>query len=333
MKIKNIVKCKKKIAPGIILLFFLVGVVFIPNVINIQKMNSQNTEISVLGSELNTQDLGEGLIHDKVHTFHENHRQIVLNPYLLNQSFYHIKFAVVTDEHECHMNLTLIDPNGLIYHIFKSEVPMRFNAYYTVPYGVAVTGNHTLIFTETEGPNLNIHISIYQGDKMSDIPFPVHPEENHNCSINLETDTMYKFYISRVSPIAYSLDATLEINLNLTDPNGIVFIIFNSKPIMAFNTPIDFPFGTAVGGFYSMDFKNYQVQLNINILVHLVRIRKISTELNSSDVGNQTNTTNSSIKTVPFIPPTAFYGGVGIVGMVAIIALVIGYINKKKYNN
>ncbi len=333
MSLKNQIKIKNKKVSIIILLYFLIGITVIPITISIQKDYYLSALKDVPESRLNTQGLGEGLIHDKVHTFHKNQRDIILSPYLLNRSFYHIKFAIVTDSHECHMNITLLDPNGLIYYIFKSEVPMRFNAYYTVPYGVTINGNHTIIFTETEGPNLNIHISIFQGDEMSDIPFPVQPKENYNCSLYLESDTMYKFFIRRVNPIAYGLDDTLQINLNLTAPNGIIFNIFNSKPITAFNSPIDFPFGTAMEGFYTMDFRNYQAQPNINILVHIDRIRKISTELNSSDIGNETNNNTSSIKALPYIPPAAFYGGAGIMGMVAIIALVIGYTYKKKFNN
>ena len=326
MDIKSKIKNQNIKTTVLILLFFLIGANMIPNALSIQETNNLGATNDVDSTSLKTQGLGEGLIHDKVHTFHEDQREIILDPYLLGNYSYDISFAVVTDAHECHMNVSLTDPNGLIYYIWGSEVPMRFEAYYTVPYGVTVKGNHTLIFSETEGPNLNIHIKIRQGDEIPP-PMLIPP----NCSFYLKSDTMYKFYISRVSPIAYGLDNTLDINLNLTDPTGIVFNIFNQEPIVRINTPIKFPFGTAIEGLYVMDINAYYVQPNINIVIQKVEVKSISTELNSSDIGNETSNNNLTMK--PFIPPAAFYGGVGVIGIFAIIALVIGYISKKKYNN
>ena len=141
-----------------------------------------------------------------MHTFHENQRQIEIHVYFLKGFNYWISSAVVTDGHSCHMNITLVDPIGRVYYIYKSEELMTFNKYYPVPFGVVVEGNYTLLFTEIEGPNLNIHIKIEQDFSLDGDLFVIEKGEPVNYTMDLESDTMYHIELTRISPIAYLQD-------------------------------------------------------------------------------------------------------------------------------
>jgi len=265
-----------------------------------------------------------------VHTFHENQRQIEIHVYFLKGFNYWISSAVVTDGHSCHMNITLVDPIGRVYYIYKSEELMTFNKYYPVPFGVVVEGNYTLLFTQTEGPNLNIHIKIEQDFSVDGDLFVIKEGEPVNYTMDLETDTMYYIEFTRISPIAFSLDKTFDFTLNITDPTDIIFNIYNDLSINNIYIPKDFPFGIAQEGRYYMTFSTTQAQLYINLAIQIL-VNKTFTENIDSD--NPNNETHNPAFSFPYIPPSFFYSSVGIIGIIVFVALTIGVYYKRKFNN
>ncbi|MBN1215863.1 MAG: hypothetical protein JXA99_10540 [Candidatus Lokiarchaeota archaeon] len=286
---------------------------------------SNNKEQSV-----KPQALGEGVLHDKVHTFHEDQRQIEIHVYFLKGFNYWINSAVVTDGHSCHMNITLIDPIGRVYYIYKSEELMTFDKYYPVPFGVVVEGNYTLHFTETEGPNLNVHIRVEQDFSLDGDLFVITKGKPVNYTMDLKSDIMYHIELTRISPIAYSLDWTFKFDLNLTDPSNIVFTIYNQVPIIAIYNSITFPFGTAQEGIYYMTFSTTQAQLYINLAIQILVNKTFTDEIDSGNPNNETHNHSSSF---PYIPSSFFYSSVGIIGIIAFVSLTIGIYYRRKFNN
>ncbi|MBN1214483.1 MAG: hypothetical protein JXA99_03470 [Candidatus Lokiarchaeota archaeon] len=295
-----------------------------------QSINPSGETSIIKDQSIKSQAIGEGVLHDKVHTFHENQRQIEIHVYFLKGFNYWVSSAVVTDGHSCHMNITLIDPIGRVYYIYKSEEQMTFNKYYPVPFGVVVEGNYTLLFTEIEGPNLNIHIRVEQDFSLDGDLYVIEKEESVNYTMDLESDAMYHIELTRISPIAYSQDLTFTFDLNVTDPSDIVFTIYNQEPIISIYKPITFPFGTAQEGMYYMTFYTTQAQRYINLAIQILINKTFTGEIDSDSPNNETHNPASLF---PYIPPSFFYSSVGIMGIIAFVALIIGAYYKRKFNN
>ncbi|MBN1216246.1 MAG: hypothetical protein JXA99_12500 [Candidatus Lokiarchaeota archaeon] len=97
--------------------------------------HSEETNI-IENQSIRDQALGEGILHDKVHTFHENQKQIEIHVYFLKGFNYWLSSAVVTDGHSCHMNITLISLYDVLikkgFYFFFPKIFIYPNIYYYI---------------------------------------------------------------------------------------------------------------------------------------------------------------------------------------------------------
>ncbi|MFX1436318.1 MAG: hypothetical protein ACFFAA_03805, partial [Promethearchaeota archaeon] len=102
---------------------------------------------------------------DKVYNFTVGRPFVYFNENLYFERLYnfYITLCIVTP-HTCSMNITLWDPEGDEYRL-SHEKNMTQNDYREIPYGVAISGNFSILFRADLTENLNIHINIERGGR------------------------------------------------------------------------------------------------------------------------------------------------------------------------
>ena len=104
----------------------------------------------------------EEVLVDKVFTFlaPEDTKQFK-DLYLLEDLNYYVLLEIVTP-HNCEINISVIDPDLDTYDIFRTEVNIsQGDQWFEVPFGTAISGNYTFIFSVIAALNLNVYIKIH----------------------------------------------------------------------------------------------------------------------------------------------------------------------------
>ena len=83
--------------------------------------------------------------------------------------------------------------------------------------------------------------------------------------IDLETDTMYKFYIGRVSAISILLDNTVRMDYTIEDPENVDFTIYSNDLMADIDGVNSFLFGTSIEGVHTIKITIYCVVSYVNI--------------------------------------------------------------------
>lgn len=288
----------------------------------------------------------EEILVDKVFTFLAPADTKQFNDlYLFEDLNYYVLLEIVTP-HNCEINVSIIDPDLDTYNIFRTEVNVsQGDQWFEVPFGTAIAGNYTFIFSVIAALNLNVHIKIhfdreekclydiiapdyinnmelYRVNKFSDATMIEH-------NVMLKTDVSYKFYIGRVSAIGGSpIGREVEVDYKLTDPQDIVFIIYQNQTAGSVGTVLHFNFGTAIGGIYTVKIKIYcQVDV-VNVAYAIAEDHSISTVNNGTipDPGPSNGTTTGF-----FYMPMEWTIGFGIcAGGILGLLVVIGSVRRKR---
>ncbi len=273
-------------------------------------------------------------IGDPKHTFHNN--IFFEKPY-----YYEFIMAVVTP-HRCDMNITLLDPEIGLYEI-TYETNMTQDDYRTIPFGTALTGNYTVIFTANLTRNLNVHIILKQGFKcLYDIIPPAEQQkidfydvqkfkkggETLFFNTTFKSDWYYKFYFQRVSPISKMRSSFVVMDHDILSSNSIPYIIFRDESLGI----AIYRFGTAVEGLYTMNITIQCVVPCVNIAFAVVERYRIADEINPNNPElppvEPTNSNQSGI--VVSIPPEFMVGTIGFFGCVVGIPILIIVVRKRK---
>ena len=103
----------------------------------------------------------EEVFVDKVFTFlAPNDTQQFNDLFLYEDLNYYVLLEIVTP-HSCEINVSVIDPDLDVYEIFKSEVIIsQEDEWFEVPFGTAIAGNYTFIFSVVTVFNLNVYVKI-----------------------------------------------------------------------------------------------------------------------------------------------------------------------------
>ena len=225
-----------------------------PNVNSLKQFDENDGQLHSSSSE--------NFLIDKVYTFTVSNPILTLdsNIYLEKGYYYYITVRVVTP-HECDMKISILDSEGDRYDI-THELNMAQDDYREIPYGAALSGNHSFVFEAILLRNLNVHIKIEKGDKV--LENRIIPDEiviYNNISkfktgnvfkfrLFLKSDWYYKILIERVSTISKSLvNKRVSMDHLLWDPSQIEFSIFENETLRY----EEYHFGTAIEGIYTMD--------------------------------------------------------------------------------
>ena len=288
----------------------------------------------------------EELLVDKVFTFlAPNDIQQFDDLYLYEELNYYVLVEIVTP-HNCEINVTVVDPDSDIYQIFKTDVNIsQDDQWFEIPFGTAIDGNYTFIFSVIAELNLNLYVKISfdREDKcLYDIMSPEYIANLELYQVNkffsgsvvehnvmLKTDVSYRFYIGRVSAIGGELiSREVEVYYYLTDPDDIEFTIYANQTMKSVGEVLHFNFGTAVGGVYTVKIKIYCKVDVVNIAYAIAEDYSISTGINGTEP--DPDPTNGTIQGYFYVPIGWTLGFVVSAGLVVGALIVIGSVRRKK---
>ncbi|MFX0155085.1 MAG: hypothetical protein ACFE9Q_11210 [Candidatus Hodarchaeota archaeon] len=240
---------------------------------------------------------------DKVFNFTTSRDFVAFNDniYFEKPYLYYISFEIVTP-HKCDMNISLWDPDGDKYDIYDSRTNgslLEQFQYQEIPFGIAITGNYTIIFQAYISENLNIHIKIWNSglqclqEALSPSAFAnrdfyqVNKFKNGQIrppyNVSLKTNTLYRFYFGRYSPIAYFGKNETKIDFNITSSIDIEYKIYIGEILPGVCQVEYFDFGTAVEGIYIINMTISCMVLCVNIAYAIVEVSKIADGTNPND--------------------------------------------------
>ena len=244
------------------------------------------------------------------------------------------------------MNVSIIDPDFDVYNIFRTEVNIsQGDQWFEVPFGTAISGNYTFIFSVNAALNLNIYIKIHFDREDKCLYDIIAPEFLNNLelyrvnkfsdasmiehNVMLKTDVSYKFYLGRVSAIGGSpVDSEVGVDYELTDPQATKFIIYQNRTAESVGAILHFSFGTATGGIYTVKIKIFCRIDVVNIAYAIAEDHSISTVNNGTTPEPiPSNGTTSGM----FYLPVEWTIGFGIaVGGILGLLIVIGSVRRKR---
>jgi hypothetical protein len=288
----------------------------------------------------------EELFVDKVFTFlAPNDIQQFEDLYLYEELNYYVLVEIVTP-HDCEINVTIVDPDSDVYEIFKTEVNIsQGDQWFEIPFGTAISGNYTFIFSVIAELNLNLYVKIFfdrEEKCLYDIMSPEYIAKLELYQVNkflsgsvvehnvmLKTDVSYKFYVGRVSAIGGELiSREVEVYYYLTDPDDIEFTIYANQTMKSVGEVLHFNFGTAVSGVYTVKIKIYCKVDVVNVAYAIAEDYSISTGINGTEPDPEP--TNGTIQGYFYVPIEWTLGFVVSAGLVVGALVVIGSVRKKK---
>lgn len=294
----------------------------------------------------------EDVLVDRVYTFMAGEYTINLTNLQFDKGMnYIIKFAAVTDDHQCHLEINLIDPENDVYAIYTTNTSgagrLFFNDYRELPFGAALTGLYTINFTKLDGPNMNIHLQVFEDEqcvkKLTDPnaiirteiqKFSKQPGGNDDTIYQyLKTQWMYKIYFARISPTRGDNLINITIDHRVRDDSSppVWFDIYLFPEIGEVYSPLTYSFGTAMEGEYRFDTEYEQPMNHTNIIFIIVDKYKIAS-------GNEGESPDNGTTPIPDPGPSIYVSvpveaqiGVGLgVGLVVLLgALLVGYAKSK----
>jgi hypothetical protein len=328
-------KSKSVLILGIILTIF-----FFTN------MGQGNNRLIILESGLKMNSPSE-IIVNKVYNFTLERPFIYFHKNLFFEDSYnyYLTLTIVTP-HSCDMNITLWDPEGDEYCLSYEENMIQ-NDYREIPYGVAINGNYSILFSAILSENLNILISIERGgtclfdkiqsDELADIIFfdvlKFYNRTYISHIVTLKTDMYYRFYFGRVSPISKKLNSFTALTHTITDETQeILFSIYTNNSVASTKNITSYQFGTAMEGEYRLNLTIFCDVKVINVAYAIVEKQKISdeTDPNDDDPPSPPDDHNNGTGIIVFIPKEWTISMIVFVGSAVGIPVIIIIYRKKK---
>ena len=307
-----------------------------------------------LGSEEMPKTSKEEVLVDKVFTFLAPNDSKRFDNQILQASYNYIVLVEIVTPHNCKINVTIIDPDLDVYKVFRTDINIsQDDEWFDFPFGTAIGGNYTFIFSVVAERNLNVLIKISydpEDDKCLYNMMSSHDIANlklyrvtkfyHQTAIehqvSLRSDYYHKFYVGRVSSIGGDSPPEDEVSADydIDDPEGIPFIIYVNKTLENVGCVIHFNFATAVEGVYTIKIVIYCKVEVVNIAYTIVEDYKKSTENEGNSTVPDPGDPDPNNGTIPlnfyYVPIEWTIGFVVFAGVIVGFLIVIGSVHKKR---
>jgi len=219
------------------------------------------------------------VLTDKVYTFLAPNDRLTFNNYFEEKYMYYISIELVTP-HDCSpMRIIIFDPDDKQFNIFESDMFYypEYGRSFEIPFGAVESGLYNITFYSVSTLNFNMHILIEQGPKclydkigQQDPEDLIHykvktfDDSKYNIhDVDLKTDEMYKFYISRVSAITIIDSNEVRVDYSIEDEDGNEFYIYTNELLADIDGLTSFNFGTASRGTYTIKLTVYIVDPDV----------------------------------------------------------------------
>ncbi|MFX1279877.1 MAG: hypothetical protein ACFFA3_10705 [Promethearchaeota archaeon] len=281
---------------------------------------------------------------DKVYAFLAPSDSLTFEDLYFEKPYTYLIWVEIVTSHNCNLVITVTDPDGKYFDIFEADLTTTHvdTDYHEIPFGCAVTGNHTIEFTTISTYNLNLYIRVEKWikclhDKLTatDLQNMIYYDVTRfqdgmiiSPPVELKTDYMYWFCFGRVSPIAATISDFVSVNFTLYDPVVIDYIIYTNQtmaPITGLNRIF---FGTAIDGLYTMDIGVKSDVNYTNIAYAIIERYRIS----GIQDPNQTDPTNSTTPRNIFKMPVEWTVGLLSFFGVIITAVIVIVVKSKNRN-
>lgn len=284
---------------------------------------------------------------DKVYNFTLDKPYLYFKKNIYFEHFYNYFITVcIVTPHTCNLNITLWDPEGDEYQISYEELMVQ-DDYREVPFGVAISGNYSMLFSSELTQNLNIHINIERGglclydkiltEELSYIIYynvlKFYNESHISHPITLQTDMNYRFYFGRVSAISKNLSGRTElVHTIIDDTQGIPFIIYTNDSVASPKEVTSYHFGTAGAGQYTVNLTIYCDVPAVNIAYAIIEKQRIAdgTDPNDDNPPAPPDDPINGTGIEAFIPREWTIGMITFVGSAVAIPIIIVVYRKKK---
>jgi hypothetical protein len=283
---------------------------------------------------------------DKVYTFLAPEDVLFFEDMALKEDFMYYIYVEVVTPHNCELNITLWDPQGRRYDLFSSNLlyAIQGSESADIPFGTAVEGNYTFSFSMELDFNLNLYIRIEEGDVCLRDKIPTGDWSKlmfyrvtkfddgayieHN--IQLKTDTSYRFYFGRVSPIAAFENSIVHICNNITDPYDGEFNIYTNHTLAPIEEIQDYRFGTSIEGVYVIELQVWSEVEYVNLAYAIIEDYVISDLNDNNQTGTPDNSTSyeHGLYSIPMEILTIFC--IIIISIVSILGVFIYHRHQKR---
>lgn len=281
---------------------------------------------------------------DKVYAFLSPTDTLTFEDLYFEKALTYLIWVEIVTPHNCTLVITVWDPDGKQFDIYESDLTATHveTDYDEIPFGCAITGNHTIEFASTSEYNHNLYIRIEKWipclyDKLNpselqDMIFydvtRFHSGMVISPTVELKTDYMYRFCFGRVSPIAATISDFLSVNFTLYDPNTIDYIIYSNETLASIYDVNRIFFGTAIGDVYTLDVEVKSDVAYTNIAYTIIELYRIS-GVNDPNQTDPTNSTSSpsNIFQMPIGWTVGIFAFFGVI-ITAIIVIVVKSKNK-----
>jgi hypothetical protein len=302
----------------------------------------------------------EEVLVDKIYTFLAPSDSWQCDNQILQANYNYMLLVEIVTPHDCQINVTIIDPVLDVYKVFRTDVNIsQDDGWFNFPFGTAIGGNYTFIFSVIAELNLNLLIKISFDPEHDKCLYDImsshdianlnlyrvtkfHDQEAIEHQIFLRTDYCHKFYIGRVSSIGGDLPSVREVgaDYDINDPEGIQFKIYDNKTLENVGAVVHFNFATAIEGIYTIKIVIHCNVEVVNIAYAVVEDYKKSTENECNSTGpdpvdpvpGPNNGTNNG--TTPlnyyYVPIEWTFGFVVSAGLVVGALIVIGSARRKR---
>jgi len=289
------------------------------------------------------QSSDEGTILDKVFTFEVGGPILNFSEIELQEHYtYHTRIQLVTP-HWCNATVRVHDPDNEIFIIFNGTLFQEpsTKSWAEIPFGVAITGNHTFSFEICSSFNVNVYLRIEKGDLcLRDKVLEWEPynfllyevtrfnEDQKNIihEFTLLSDYKYNFYLARVSAEG-NLNTVDFMGISVSDPSDLPFMVYDGVSLAGIADIDDFSFGTSKAGTYTL---NIEMTLDVkheNINVAYLIVNKGS--ISSGSNGSTTNSTTDPGSTY-YVPEEVFlFTGGTVGGVLLIVGMIVTVKNRK----